>query len=343
VTVADGVVSDPAFGPLPVSIAANGLMAYRQYAGNRRQLTWFDRSGEVLGTFGDVDTTDLRWPRVSPDGKRVAVARTVQGNQDLWLLDGRRMTRFTFDLGADARPIWSPDGRRIVFGSNRSRTTDLYERFTDTGGKEERLVTSSEGKWPSNWSSDGRFLLFFSTAGPPSTDTWVLPMTRDGAGTASKLLDTPFRAAWAVFSPDSRWIAYESNESGRDEIYVRQFVPRGAPAPTTTQQWQVSVDGGIYPLWAPDGREIYYINRTGAMMAAPVTIDGSFVTPGAPVTLFPTRIVRGGVDTGQGRQYDVTPDGRFLIDSELDDSSPITLLQHWNPDAVQAPLDTSKN
>jgi serine/threonine protein kinase len=340
VAVADGVVSDPAVGPLPVSVAASGLMAYRQYAGNRRQLTWFDRSGKLLGTVGDVDTSDLRWPRVSPDGKRVAVSRTVQGNMDLWLLDGPRMTRFTFDAGGDARPVWSPDGRRIVFGANRSRATDLYERFTDSSGKEERLVASSEGKWPSSWSSDGRFLLFFSTAGPPSTDTWVLPMTPNAAGTPSKLLDTPFRAAWAVFSPDSRWIAYESNESGRDEIYVRPFVPPGAPAPVTAQ-WQISVDGGIYPLWAPDGREIYYLNRAGAMMAAPVTIKGSLFTPGAPARLFPTRILRGGVDTGQGRQYDATPDGRFLIDSEIDDSSPITLLQHWHPDAMRAPLDTS--
>lgn len=331
-TVADGVASDWNTGPAPVSVSADGLVAYRRTLGNRRQLMWFDREGKARGTVGDADSANMQWPRVSPDGRRVAVSRTVQGNQDLWLLDGPRMTRFTFNRGADLRPVWSPDGSRIVFGSSRSGGgADLYEKPTNGVGSEKQLVSSALGKFPTNWSSDGRFVLFFAVGRDGTTDTWLMPMTREGADTPSIYIDTPFRASWAVFSPDGRWVAYESNESGRDEIYAQRFVAPGTSGPPP-DQLQVSVGGGIYPLWAPSGKEVYYLNPAGAMMATPVAVTGSTLTLGTPVRLFPTRIYGGGVDQGRGREYDVTPDGRFLIDTELDDFSPITLLQRWQAD-----------
>jgi Tol biopolymer transport system component len=150
-------------------------------------------------------------------------------------------------------------------------------------------------------------------------------------------LKTNLREAWGVFSPDGRWVAYMSNESGRVEIYVRPFVPPGAAgtaAGAAGGQWQVSTAGGIHPVWRPDGRELYYLNPAGAMMAAPITVTGATLEPGAPVVLFPTRIFGGGVDAQQGRQYDVAPDGRFLINTVLDEApAPITLLQNWNPEA----------
>ena len=138
------------------------------------------------------------------------------------------------------------------------------------------------------------------------------------------------------FSPDGRWVAYESNESGRDEIYVRPFVPPGAAgtaAAAAGGQWQVSTAGGIYPAWRPDGgAELYYLNPAGEMMAAPITVTGATLEPGAPVVLFPTRIFGGGVDAEQGRQYDVAPDGRFLINTQLDSGdAPITLLKTGIP------------
>jgi hypothetical protein len=169
-------------------------------------------------------------------------------------------------------------------------------------------------------------------------------------------LKTPFYEARGVFSPDGRWVAYQSNESGRMEVYVRPFVPpslqasadrsavtriASADSPGVTSgaspfggQWQVSSAGGIMPLWRPDGKELYFLNPAGAVMAAPVTVSGSTLAPGAPVVLFPTHIVGGGVDTQQGRQYDVAPDGRFLINTVLDSApAPITLIQNWNPEA----------
>jgi Tol biopolymer transport system component len=149
-------------------------------------------------------------------------------------------------------------------------------------------------------------------------------------------LKTPFRELSGVFSPDGRWVAYQSDESGRPEIYVRPFVPPGAAGAgegTAGGQWQVSTAGGISPVWRPDGRELYYLNPAGAMMAAPVTVMGATVVPGAPVQLFSTRIYGGGVDVQQRVQYDVAPDGRFLINTELAaDAAPITLLMNWKPE-----------
>ena len=138
------------------------------------------------------------------------------------------------------------------------------------------------------------------------------------------------------FSPDGRWVAYASGASGRSEIYVRPFVPPDAAGPAAgagAAQWQVSTEGGTFPVWRHDGTELYYLNPSGAMMAAPVTVTGTALAPGAPSVLFPTRIYGGGVNDAQGRQYDVAPDGRFLINTELPrDAAPITLVQHWNPE-----------
>lgn len=153
-----------------------------------------------------------------------------------------------------------------------------------------------------------------------------------GERTPAIFLKTPFMERWAVFSPDGRWVAYHSSESGRLEIHVRPFVPPGAAAVGLGSQWQVSSAGGVYPVWRHDGKELYYLNPAGEMMAASITVTRSTLASGAPVVLFPTRIVGGGADGQQGRQYDVARDGRFLINTLLDNAmAPITLLQNWQP------------
>ena len=209
VTVADGVGA--------VSVAATGLVAYRTGTASQRQLTWVDRSGTARGTVGAPDGT-VSTPRVSPDGRRVVVNRTVEGNSDIWLLDGARSSRVTFDAASDAVPLWSPDGSRIVFRSNRTGQFDLYQKLMNSAGVEERLVASDEFKYATSWSADGSYLLYGqqSTGG---NDLWVVPTAGDR--TPSVFMKTPFRELWGVSSPDGRRVAYHSNESGRMEVYVR--------------------------------------------------------------------------------------------------------------------------
>jgi eukaryotic-like serine/threonine-protein kinase len=339
VTVAADTPGAPIQGA--VSVATTGVAAYRAGTGSKRQLTWMDRSGTVLGIVGDTGPRSN--PRVSPDGRRVVVTRSVQGYTNIWLLDGTRTSRLTFDVASENFPLWSPDGTRIVFHSNRT-DGGVYQKPTSGAGVEERLVASDRAVNPTSWSADGRFLLYNRIDPQTDSDLWVLPMVGDH--TSFVFLKTRFRERWGAFSPDDRWVAYHSDESGRNEVYIRPFVPpdaagsaAGSRASVRLQPDQaggqlLSTAGGIMPVWRHDGKELYYVNPAGAMMAVPITITGAALDPGAPLMLFPTRIWNGGEDTGLGRQYDVAPDGRFLINTQINDTAaPITLLMNWHPEA----------
>jgi serine/threonine protein kinase/Tol biopolymer transport system component len=331
VTVADPVTFEPATSAGGFSVSATGLVAYRSGGTGQRQLVWFDRSGKTLGTMGGPDANALLAPRLSPDGRRAAVSRMVQGNVDIWLLDATRTTRFTFDASLDRYPIWSPDGSQIVFDSTRKGRRDLYLKASNGAGGEEPLLESAQDKVATDWSRDGRFLVYQSNDPQTAWDIWVLPM--EGDRKPFLFLKTNFAEYRGRLSPDGRWMAYTSNESGRYEIYVRPFrgIPSGA---ASSGQWQVSTSGGIYPLWRADGKELYYIAPDGKLMAVPMTASSATIEPGTPVALFQTRLFGGGIDVNSGIQYDVTGDGRFLMNMVLEDAaSPITLLQNWAPGA----------
>jgi eukaryotic-like serine/threonine-protein kinase len=333
VTLADPVAFDANLYLGGFSVSAAGLVAYRSGGSSvRRQLVWFDRAGKSLGTLGAPDENSLSYPRIAPDGRRVAVYRTVQGNSDVWLLDSARTTRFTFDAALDRYPVWSPDGSRIVFDSNRKGARNLYIKTSGGAGDETLLVESVQDKNSNDWSRDGRFILFHSIDPQSNRDLWVAPL--EGDRKPWVFLKTNFDEREAQFSPDGRWVAYESNESGRYEINVRPFALPGGSTAGNGGQWQVSTAGGICAVWAPDGKELYYIAPDGKLMAVPVAVNGANFAPGAPVALFQTRIFGGGVDTSQGRQYDVSSDGRILINTIPEAaSSPITLLQNWRSPA----------
>jgi Tol biopolymer transport system component len=333
VTLAGSVSFEANSSVSAVSAAAPDQLAYRAGGTPRRQLTWFDRSGKELGTWGAPDDSNLSSPRLSPDGRRVAVWRTVQGNVDIWLMDGARMSRVTFDAAFDRFHTWSPDGSRIAFGSNRKGPNDLYYTSSSGAGAEQLLVESPQTKVVTDWSADGRFLLYYSVDPQTAGDFWVLPT--EGERKPWVFLKTPFQERNGQFSPDGRWVAYQSNESGRHEIYIRPFVMTAASGSNPEAgRWQVSTAGGVFPRWRSDGRELYYLGPDGALMAAPVAARATTIEPGEPVPLFRARIFGGGVDSAQGGQYDVARDGRFLINTVLDDaSSPITLILNWRPPA----------
>jgi serine/threonine protein kinase/Tol biopolymer transport system component len=306
----------------------SGIVAYRTGSGGgARQLTWMDRSGKIVGTVGAPDVAALTDPELSLDGKRVAVSRTVNRNEDIWLIDAARgvPTRLTFDVASDQRPVWSPDGRRVVFHSNRKGVFNLYWKSSSGAGADELLLESDRNKGPNDWSSDGRFLLFRTNDPQTGFDLWVLPVSGDKK--PFPFLKTPFDEREGQFSPDGKWIAYQSNESGRFEIYLQPFPGPGG-------KFQVSSNGGAQPRWNKNGKEIFYVSLDSKMMAAPVklSLDGQSLETGTPVVLFPVRIAGGPLPGAPRQQYSVSSDGqRFLVNLATDEgvASPITLIYNW--------------
>ena len=277
------------------------------------QLAWFGRDGKILGTFGDPGS--YRTVALSPDGKRVAFDRADtqnSGTRNIWLYDfGRGVTtRFTFDSAMDAYPLWSPDGSRIAFSSNREGIFHLYQKTSDLAGEDELLYKSADHKVPTSWSPDGRTLLYFNPV-PPS-QLWFLPLDRGEDRKSTLVEHSEFNEAVPRFSPDGRWIAYISNESGKDQIYVRPFTPpatagtSAANGMPVTGKWMVSKDGGTNPLWRRDGKELFYMSAGGGTaMAVDVNTTGVFQA-GVPKALFnvPPGVLF----------WDVSPDGnRFVM------------------------------
>ncbi len=324
ITLADPVAADITNAGA-ASVSATGLVAYRAGGDSLRQLTWFDRTGKAVGVAGEPDGNNVLAPELSPDGRRVAIERTVQANRDVWLMDLARdgITRFTFDAALDAYPIWSPDGSRIAFTSNRKGgSRDIWLKPSSGAGTEELLLDTPHDAWLYDWSKDGRFLLYHLTDPKTGNDVWSLPMTGTDR-TPAVVVNTPFTEQNGQFSPDGRWVAYDTNESGRSEIVVQPF-----PAPSG--KWQLSTGGGTQPRWRADGKELYFIAPDGTLMAVTVAASGSTFEAGQPVALFPTN-----VPFLAKAQYAVSRDGRFLMNRTIEESTavPITLIQHWNPEA----------
>jgi serine/threonine protein kinase/Tol biopolymer transport system component len=310
------------------SASENGVLAYQTGAGaSGSQLTWFDRAGKQVATLGDAAAYgDLE---LSPDGRRASVSLLVgSGARDIWLYDLQRglRTRFTFDVVNEFSSIWSPDGSRVIFSSIRKGAFDLYQKPSGGAGAEELLFEDKLNKWPVSWSPDGRSILFRSTGGPTGDDLFILPLSGDpsaGPGQGPKpspFLNSQFNEGFGQFSPDGRWIAYNSNESGRPEVYV-------APFPGPGGKWQVSTAGGNQARWRRDGAEIFYLAPDQRLMAAAVNGRGSDFQVGPVRPLFQARPV-----LGLRYAYAVSPDGqRFLINSQPEqaDATPITVVLNW--------------
>jgi hypothetical protein len=302
------------------SVSQNGVLAYMSgVAGQDVQLTWFDRSGKAQGTVGSPGV--LGSPAISPDGTTVAVDRANSRSAfyDLWLNDLVRGTssRFTFGPRASQFPIWSPDGKHIAFRSTRGGMAEaaVYQRTPGGGAEDEVLDKTPRTKLPTDWSRDGRYIIEQTSNDPKTrTDIWVLPLFGDRK--PFPYVRTEFGETGGKLSPDGRWLAYASDETSRNEVYVQTFPEHGG-------KWQVSANGGDRPVWSRDGKELFFIDADRKLMAVPVKAGPKFEA-GAPQPLFDTRV-------GADGRYDVSKDGRFLIPTQIQQNvgAPMTVVINW--------------
>lgn len=319
--VAERVYFEAFTGKTSFSVSQNGILTYQMgVSSSGVKLLWYDRTGKQTGVISQPSLyNDLRF---SPDGKRIAISQfdSKSRNTDVWLYEiGRTVwTRFTFDATSERWPIWSPDGNTIVFSSDRKHR-DLFQRASSGAGGEELLLESNLPKEPSDWSRDGKFIAYHVDDPKTRNDIWVLPMK--GERRPIPFLQTEFREVRASFSPDGRWISYQSDESGRFEIYIRPFPGPGG-------KWQVSTNGGSRPRWRRDGKELFFLDADNKIMSAEINLGATTVDVGAVRALF--QITPFG---GAGRDiYDVTGDGqRFLVATPGSEeiSSPVTLVVNW--------------
>jgi Tol biopolymer transport system component len=290
------------------------------------QLTWLDTQGKVAGKVGDPG--GILTPRLSPDGSCVAFVKFASNifSGDVWLLDLKRnsSTRFTFGPGSSEYPVWSPDGSEIVFSSNRDGVYNLYRKPVDGARAEQLLLRTNDDKHAFSWSRDGRFLLYGANRNFGAGQMWVLPMREEPRPISFS--HSRFDETDGEFSPDGRWVAYESNETGQYEIYVRAFAG-SADAAETGGKWMVSKDGGLFPRWRSDGRELAYISldRT-TIMSLSVDTERVF-QPGVP-----RQLIKIPADRGNSSGVAPTPDlKRFLMPVAVEVKVPqsFTVTLNW--------------
>jgi dipeptidyl aminopeptidase/acylaminoacyl peptidase len=271
-------------------------------------------------------------------------------NVDIWVMDLARgvRTRFTFDAAADVFPVWSPDGSRIVFSSNRKGHYDLYVKNASGAASEELLYEADGDKFASDWSRDGRFIVFTSIdpKGKTKVAIWVLLLFGDRK--AFPYLQTQFNEGAGRLSPDGNWLAYQSDETGSYEVYLAPFPGGGGPPPAGSTavkppgqagsgpqggKWQVSQGGGFQPAWKRDGSSLFYSAPGGKLMEVSVKERGSAVEIGVPHPLFQMALQLPGLFGG--RTYTVAPNGqRFLVNalSQTAAPEPLTLVANWTAD-----------
>jgi Tol biopolymer transport system component len=332
VSLADQVDTGGATGVIGAfSVSETGPLVYQTGSYALSQLTWFDRSGKVVGTLGMPG--DVGSPAISPDGDTVAVQRRDGLATDIWLYDLVRGTnpRFTFSPGNNVAPVWSPDGSRLAFTSQRDSPPHVYQKAI-SGTATEEVLGLAVGDPPgraTGWSRDGRYLIeqVAPVGGKTGIAIWVLPL--GGNRKPFPFLEAPFNQGDAKLSPNGQWLAYASDETKRPEVYVQTF-------PTPGGKWQVSTSGGRLPVWSRDGKELFYMSADFKLMAVEVRSDRKtassngaprFEVGGLPIPLFSTRARV----SPSNVSYDVSPDGRFLVRVLLEQatSTPLTVVVNW--------------
>jgi serine/threonine-protein kinase len=308
--VIEGVDADPFSAAAQFALSDDGTLVYvpGQSGGRQAPIHWVDRQGAIQPL--RALPGDYKNLRFSPDGRRLALDLRSGPDTEVWVYEWERdsLSRMTFDPAEDGDPVWTPDGRRIAYFSARGgRTWNLWWQRTDGTGEAQRLTESSQVQCPTSWHPSGRFLAFYENSPGTSWDIWVLPMEGDEVsgwrpGKPTPFLKSPYYEGEAVFSPDGRWLAYHTDESGAFEVYVRPFPGPGG-------KWLVSTGGGSFPTWSPTGKELFYLASDQKIMAAPYRIEGDSFHPGRPRVWSDVRVM-----PNPFRSYDVHPDGqRFAL------------------------------
>jgi serine/threonine-protein kinase len=315
-------------GGVDAVIATDGTLAYVSggpAVGPQGTLVWVDRQQRESPL--PAPPRAYTYPRIAPNGTRIALFVADQ-DLDIWFWDLARaaLTRATFDGALDAHSAWTPDGRRLVFSSERAGARNLFWQAADGTGVVERLTESSNLQNAGNVSPDGSRLVFTEIGFGTRED--VLQLSLDGARRVTPLVQTPFAEQNGIISPDGRWLAYEADDSGRYEVYARPF-PR-----VNDGRWQISTGGGTRPLWAPDGRELFYLSPAGALMRVGIERGESWSATTPTLLLNAERYATRSVGN-PGRTYDISPDGqRFLVikptgDTNQSAAPQLVVVQNW--------------
>jgi serine/threonine protein kinase/Tol biopolymer transport system component len=326
--VAEGVWTAPGAGRAAFSASDNGIIAYMNATLWNTQLTWFDRHGHLIGALGPPDRYQAEVPEISPDGGLVAIAHGPWGHEQIGIIhttDGTS-TRVTFDGVQATNAVWSADGRRIMFGSRDAALRWTIKVKNASGAGNEEVLFSGAGSQLNDWSRDGRYAIYSVPAPNGTPDLWLLPLFDETSRAHPvPLVATDAADYQAKLSPDGRWIAYSSGETGREEVYIQSF-------PTKGSKQQVSPAGGSQARWRADGKELFYVAADNRLMAVAVT-SATTLELGTPTPLFSTQLQPGGYSaTGDvGALYDVAADGqRFLMNIRPADlGAPITVVTNW--------------
>jgi Tol biopolymer transport system component len=319
----DPISIAPALAGGAFSVSDTGLLFYRPGAGGppNRQLTWYDRGGRQIGHVGEARNYGTL--ELSPAGDRVAVDAITDNNRDIWVIDIARSvpSRITFDAANDWSPSWSSNGASIVFASSRSGANDIYQKASSGVGNDQLVYNNARNEVAVNVSPDGRYIVFSRPKEKGGNDTWIFD-TVDKKETP--FVESPFDKIHARLSPNGRWIAYSTNDSGMYQVVVQSLPdPNGG-------KWQITSQGGVEPKWRRDGRELYYLALDGKLMAVTVTSESTF-TAGTPAVLFETPLTVNRSQPPRDRRYDVAPDGRFLLAVPVGSPLPtaITAVVNW--------------
>ena len=310
--VVEQVFYNPGGGRADFTVSNTGVLAFRSSSSRRYQFAWFDRTGRLLETVGPPG--NYRTPDLAPDGQRLAFGNVDL--RDIWIFDLVRqtMSRFTSGPDSETAPVWFPDGTKIAYRTDQG---GMFEKDV-TGTGTERVLLKENVSGPDQVSADGKWILYFAVTPGGNQDVYVLPTTGDPK--PQVVVQTPFPDVEPQFSPDVRWLAYASNENGRNEIYVQAF-------PSTGRRWQVSNTGGRQPLWRADGKELFFVSDERKFYAVDVSARSGSFEFGTPTFLFdmPANV------WNSRNSYVPSRDGqRFLVNTLLEvDDAPINVVHNW--------------